>query len=70
MEERGLYTRTGDASICVVEGASQYVSCAMPILANSDIIGCVAGDDTIIIVTMDNATAVTVSEKLRNILLL
>ncbi len=42
MDERSLYTRSGESRFTVVEGVSQYVSCAMPIMANSDIIGCVA----------------------------
>lgn len=49
MDERSLYTYNGNSKITVVEGAAQYVSCAMPIMANSDIIGCVASvvsDDT------------------------
>ncbi len=49
MDERGLYTQSGDKKINVVEGANHFVSCAMPIIANSDIIGCIASvttDDT------------------------
>ncbi len=42
MDERSLYTRSGESRLTVVDGVSQYVSCAMPIMANSDIIGCVA----------------------------
>lgn len=49
-------------------GMAQAVGIFVDRMHDSDIIGCVAGDDTIIIVTVDNATAVTVSEKLRNIL--
>ena len=42
MDERALYCKTGATNVCVVDGAPQFVSCAMPIIANSDIIGCVA----------------------------
>lgn len=33
---------TGSERINVIEGGSHYISCAMPILAEGDIIGCVA----------------------------
>ena len=46
MDERSLYTRTGESRITVVEGGAHHVNCAMPIMANSDIIGCVASLST------------------------
>lgn len=44
MEGRGLYThREGDEPMMPLgEGYAHYVSCAMPIVSNGDIIGCVA----------------------------
>ena len=44
IENRSLYTwRDGSEKVPVTaDGASHYVSCAMPILAEGDIIGCVA----------------------------
>ncbi len=43
IETRGLYTyRAGQEKLHVIEdGGSHYISCAMPILAEGDIIGCV-----------------------------
>ena len=43
IESRGLYQHTaGREEIAVTEdGGTHYVSCAMPILAGGDIIGCV-----------------------------
>jgi AbrB family transcriptional regulator (stage V sporulation protein T) len=43
IESRGLYSHRPDAErISVIEdGGSHYVSCAMPILSEGDIIGCV-----------------------------
>lgn len=37
-------------------------------MADSNILGCVAGDDAIIVVTLDNDTAVSTSEKLKEII--
>ena len=44
MEKRNLYIyRHGDEKISVAgEGGSHYVVCAMPIVSEGDIIGCVA----------------------------
>ena len=44
MEKRSLYThRQGDAKASVTaDGESHYVSCAMPIVSEGDIVGCVA----------------------------
>ncbi len=41
MESRSLFS-SGDNRICVIEGGSHYVSYAMPIVSDGDIIGCVA----------------------------
>ena len=49
-------------------GMAQAVGLFVDRMHDSEIIGCVAGDDTILIVTMDNDSCVSVSEKLRNIL--
>ncbi len=44
MESRGLYTHHDDdeALLPLGEGYAHFVSCAMPIMSNGDIIGCVA----------------------------
>lgn len=50
IESRTLYNirsehshiSTGSEQITVIDGASHHISCAMPILAEGDIIGCVA----------------------------
>lgn len=49
-------------------GMAQAVGIFVDRIPDSEIIGCVAGDDTIIIVTMDNDAALSTSDKLRNIL--
>ena len=49
-------------------GMAQAVGLFVDRMHDSEIIGCVAGDDTIMIVTMDNEAAESVSAKLRNIL--
>ena len=49
-------------------GMAQAVGLFVDRMHDGDIIGCVAGDDTILIVTLDNGAAQVVSEKLRNIL--
>ncbi len=49
-------------------GMAQAVGLFVDRIPDSEIVGCVAGDDTIIIVTIDNDAAVSASEKLRNIL--
>lgn len=49
-------------------GMAQAVGLFVDRMHDSDIIGCVAGDDTILIVTLDNDGAMVVAEKLRNIL--
>ncbi len=49
-------------------GMAQAVGLFVDRMHDSEIIGCVAGDDTILIVTMDNDMCASVSEKLRNIL--
>ena len=43
-ESRSLYShRQGDAKISVIaDGGSHYVKCAMPIISEGDIVGCVA----------------------------
>jgi AbrB family transcriptional regulator (stage V sporulation protein T) len=43
MEHRNLYQRTDAAPpIMIVEGKEWYVSCAMPMITDGDIVGCVA----------------------------
>ena len=44
MEKRGLYVwREGSETLPVIaDGASHYVSCAMPIISEGDVVGCVA----------------------------
>lgn len=49
-------------------GMAQAVGLFVDRMHDGDIVGCVAGDDTIIIVTLNNDTAAKVSEKLKNIL--
>ncbi len=42
IENRTLYTRgTGKETIALTEDGSHYVSCAMPIISEGDLIGCV-----------------------------
>jgi AbrB family transcriptional regulator (stage V sporulation protein T) len=42
IESRGLYLRgNGKETISITDDGSHYVSCAMPILAEGDIIGCI-----------------------------
>ena len=59
VERRQLYThRTGGEKIAVIaDGGSHYVSCAMPIITEGDMIGCVCS-----VVPMDKDVASTVSE--------
>ena len=42
MDTRSLYTAKNDERMTVIEGGTHYVSCAMPIISDGDIIGCVA----------------------------
>jgi AbrB family transcriptional regulator (stage V sporulation protein T) len=43
MEGRSLYLwRAGAPKLSVIDGGTHYVSCAMPIVSEGDIIGCVA----------------------------
>ena len=42
MDTRSLYTARENDRITAIEGGSHYVSCAMPIISDGDIIGCVA----------------------------
>ena len=44
METRGMYTwREGSDKIpVIVDGTAHFVSCAMPIISEGDVIGCVA----------------------------
>ncbi|MBQ7836452.1 MAG: AbrB/MazE/SpoVT family DNA-binding domain-containing protein [Clostridia bacterium] len=42
MDTRALYTAKDDERMTVIEGGTHYVSCAMPIISDGDIIGCVA----------------------------
>ena len=42
IEDRTLYTSLGRGEIPIVEGGNVFVSCAMPIISDGDITGCVA----------------------------
>ena len=43
IESRALYVQSGDAKIAAIsDGGSHFVSCAMPIISEGDIVGCVA----------------------------
>ena len=43
IESRSLYIQSGDAKITAIsDGGSHFVSCAMPIISEGDIVGCVA----------------------------
>ena len=42
MENRSLYSANENNRISVIEGGNHYVSCAMPVVSDGDIIGCVA----------------------------
>jgi transcriptional regulator of arginine metabolism len=49
-------------------GMAQAVAISIDRIPDSDILGCVAGDDTIMIVTHDNNTAEAVASKLKRLL--
>lgn len=49
-------------------GMAQAIAVEVDHLGNSQILGCVAGDDTILIVTPCNESAVTVSEMVRDMI--
>ncbi|MBE6646998.1 MAG: arginine repressor [Ruminococcaceae bacterium] len=49
-------------------GMAQAVGIFVDRMHDGDIVGCVAGDDTIIIVTLNNDIAAAVADKLKNIL--
>ncbi len=42
MDDRSLYCANENNRIYVIDGGNHYVSCAMPIISDGDIIGCVA----------------------------
>lgn len=42
IEARALYTASAGDNIPIVEGSSYYISCAMPIITDGDVTGCVA----------------------------
>ena len=46
-------------------GMAQAIALAVDRLADNDILGCVAGDDTILVVTYDSAKAVEVAGRLK-----
>ena len=50
-------------------GMAQAVGTFIDRIQDNNIIGCVAGDDTIIIVTLDNSAAVDTSERLKEMIL-
>ena len=50
-------------------GMAQAVATLVDRLPSGEILGCVAGDDTIIIVTIDNDAALSASDKLQKLLL-
>ncbi len=54
--------------IHTLAGMAQAVAACMDTAQMEDFLGCVAGDDTILAVTGDNHTAMTLSEKLRTML--
>ncbi len=54
--------------IHTLAGMAQAVAACLDTAQMEDILGCVAGDDTILAVTSDNHTALTLSEKLRTML--
>ncbi len=49
-------------------GMAQAVALEVDHLSHSGILGCVAGDDTILIVARDNAAAVTLSEQMKELI--
>ena len=49
-------------------GMAQAVALEVDRLSHPDILGCVAGDDTIIIVTRDNAVATALSEQMQEMI--
>lgn len=49
-------------------GMAQAVAISIDNIHDNDILGCVAGDDTIIIVTADNEQALSVSARLKKLL--
>lgn len=51
-------------------GMAQAVAIHIDHLPDTEVLGCVAGDDTIIIVTPDNDTCVEISERLKRIFLM
>ena len=58
--------RDGVEPVPVLSGGnSLFVSCAMPIISGGDIVGCVAGDDTIFAATHNEYDAKTVTEKIK-----
>lgn len=46
VEGRQLYSGNGSDGISVVDGSAHYVRCAMPIITDGDITGCVASVNT------------------------
>lgn len=46
IEGRQLYADNGSDGVSVVDGSSHYVRCAMPIITDGDITGCVASVNT------------------------
>lgn len=46
IEGRQLYADNGSDGVSVVDGGSHYVRCAMPIITDGDITGCVASVNT------------------------
>ena len=47
-------------------GMAQAIALTIDRIPDEDILGCVAGDDAIIVVTPDNGTALSVAEKIKN----
>ena len=50
-----------------IPGMASAIALSIDHLPDDDILGCVAGDDTIMVVTMDSETAITVSERIKKL---
>ncbi len=46
IESRQLYADNGSGNVAAVDGSTHYVRCAMPIITDGDITGCVASVNT------------------------
>ncbi len=58
IESRNMYVKNNDVSFPVIDdGGSHYVSCAMPIISEGDIVGCVAS-----LAANDNSSNTSISK--------